>query len=242
MHLTKVDVARQQLVTAIRLFFAREDAVSIYSLASNAWEVIDELCRLATVESESLRTRSHIDRSKDLKRDYINSPYRNFFKHADRDPDAVLSGFTERSPEAVLFLACEDYIRLNRASPVEVQVFQFWFIAMYPEKLSEGSSADLAESIALAETFRRTGRVFQGGMQRRNLPHFAFACELARTGKLGKLTKVFAHPAGMQAVSSGWLPPEPEPAPSRRSALARCPPSKVRNSLRRSRCPCRAGA
>jgi len=148
--LTKVDVARQQLVTAIRLFFAKEDAVSIYSLASNAWEVIDELCRLAAVQSESQKTRSHIDRSKDLKRDYINSPYRNFFKHANKDPDAVLTGFTERTPEAVLFLACEDYIRLNRASPVEVQVFQFWFIAMYPEKLSEASSEDLAEKIALA--------------------------------------------------------------------------------------------
>ena len=53
---------------------------------------------------------------------------------------------------------------------------------------------------------RRTGRVFQAGTQRRNLPHFAFACELARTGKLGKLTKVYAHPAGMQAMMSGWLP------------------------------------
>jgi predicted dehydrogenase len=37
----------------------------------------------------------------------------------------------------------------------------------------------------LADTIRRTGRVFQAGTQRRNLPHFAFACELARTGKLG---------------------------------------------------------
>jgi hypothetical protein len=58
---------------------------------------------------------------------------------------------------------------------------------------------------------RRTGRVFQAGTQRRNLPHFAFACELARTGKLGKLTKVYAHPAGMQAMTSGWLPLETEP-------------------------------
>src|SRR5262249_51007609 len=45
----------------------------------------------------------------------------------------------------------------------------------------------------------------------RNLPHFAFACELARTGKLGKLKKVYAHPAGMQALMSGWLPAQPEP-------------------------------
>jgi hypothetical protein len=43
------------------------------------------------------------------------------------------------------------------------------------------------------------------------LPHFAFACELARTGKLGKLTAVHAHPAGMTAMISGWMQPEPEP-------------------------------
>src|SRR6478609_3303219 len=41
---------------------------------------------------------------------------------------------------------------------------------------------NIAQSLALAETIRRTGRVFQAGTQRRNLPHFAFACELARTG------------------------------------------------------------
>ena len=39
----------------------------------------------------------------------------------------------------------------------------------------------IAESLALAETFRRTGRVFQAGTQRRSIPHFMFAVELART-------------------------------------------------------------
>jgi len=73
---------------------------------------------------------------------------------------------------------------------------------------------NIAQSLILAETMQRTGRVFQAGTQRRNLPHFAFACELARTGRLGKLKKVFAHPAGMQALMSGWLPAEPEPDPN----------------------------
>ncbi len=56
-----------------------------------------------------------------------------------------------------------------------------------------------------------TARIFQAETQRRNLPHYAFACWLARSGKLGKLTKVYAHPRGMQAMSSGWLPAQPEP-------------------------------
>lgn len=79
---------------------------------------------------------------------------------------------------------------------------------MYCEK---PVTKNISQSLILADTMRRTGRVFQAGTQRRNLPHFAFACELARTGKLGKLTKVYAHPAGMQAMMSGWLVPEVEP-------------------------------
>jgi predicted dehydrogenase len=80
---------------------------------------------------------------------------------------------------------------------------------MYCEK---PCTKNIAQSLALAETMRRTGRVFQAGTQRRNLPHFAFACELARTGKLGKLKTVYAHPMGMTALMSGWMTPEPEPA------------------------------
>jgi predicted dehydrogenase len=79
---------------------------------------------------------------------------------------------------------------------------------MYCEK---PCTKNIAQSLVLKETIRRTGRVFQAGTQRRNLPHFAFACELARTGKLGKMKKVYAHPAGMQAMMSGWLIPEAEP-------------------------------
>lgn len=70
---------------------------------------------------------------------------------------------------------------------------------------------NIAQSLALAEAFRRTARVFQAGTQRRNLPHFEFAVHLARSGKLGKLQAVHAHPHGMATAMSGWLPPEPEP-------------------------------
>src|SRR5439155_19838307 len=79
---------------------------------------------------------------------------------------------------------------------------------MYCEK---PCTKNIAQSLTLADTMRRTGRVFQAGTQRRNLPHFAFACELARTGKLGKLKTVYAHPMGMTSMMSGGLMPETEP-------------------------------
>ena len=70
---------------------------------------------------------------------------------------------------------------------------------------------NIVQSLQLAETFRRTGRVFQAGTQRRSLPNFAFAIDLARRGKLGKLHTMYAHPYGLATVSSGWEPAETEP-------------------------------
>jgi predicted dehydrogenase len=70
---------------------------------------------------------------------------------------------------------------------------------------------NIVQSLQLVETMRRAGVVFQAGTQRRNLPHFEFACMLARTGRLGKLHTVHAKPAGMNVKTSGWLPPEDAP-------------------------------
>ncbi|HYG35982.1 MAG TPA: Gfo/Idh/MocA family oxidoreductase [Clostridia bacterium] len=73
------------------------------------------------------------------------------------------------------------------------------------------STKNIAQSLILAETFRRTGRVFQAGTQRRSLPNFMFAIDLARRGKLGKLQALHAHPGGLGTSMSGWAEPEPEP-------------------------------
>lgn len=148
--LTKLDVSRRQLATAIELFFADRDAVSIYSLATNSWEVIDVLCRKAGVESFSVQARENVAEGKDLKRDYINSPYRNFFKHADSDSEKTAPPLPDSQVEGVLFLAVEDYIRLNGKSPVQLQVFQLWYLAKYPEKLNPAVADELMKGIASA--------------------------------------------------------------------------------------------
>ncbi|MBM4031189.1 MAG: Gfo/Idh/MocA family oxidoreductase [Planctomycetes bacterium] len=70
----------------------------------------------------------------------------------------------------------------------------------------------IAQSIELAATFQRTGRVFQGGMQRRSVAHFVFAMGIIHSGKLGKLHTLHAHPAGMGTHMSGWVPAQPEPS------------------------------
>jgi len=146
--LTKQDVAIRQLITAIRLFFDDGDPISIFSLAANSWEIIDVLCNEKNIDSVSNQTRENISNGKDLKYDYINSPYRNFFKHADRDPKGTLQDFEASHTDSILFLGVEDYTRLFNKSPIELQVFQLWFIATNMDKVSDAKYDEFFQTIS----------------------------------------------------------------------------------------------
>ncbi len=82
---------------------------------------------------------------------------------------------------------------------------------MYCEK---PMSVTIAESRAVADTMRRLARIYQCGTQRRNISHFRFAVNLARSGKLGKLVALHAEKAGTRSgVRFTVLPVQPEPDP-----------------------------
>ncbi|TWU42550.1 Gfo/Idh/MocA family protein [Novipirellula artificiosorum] len=63
----------------------------------------------------------------------------------------------------------------------------------------------------LADTLDRTGRIFQAGTQRRSVPNFQHAVELAHSGKLGKLHTLYAS-VYQPAIETTWLPGQPTPA------------------------------
>ena len=134
--LTKLDVAHRQLAVAIRLFFDDQDPVSVYTLAANAWEIVDKLCRIRDVDSLSEQTRGNLSNGQSLRRDLINQPYRNFFKHADKDPEGAIKGFSDEKNDHLLMLAVEDLLRLEQTKLFECQFFQTWYLAVYEEKIA----------------------------------------------------------------------------------------------------------
>ncbi len=82
---------------------------------------------------------------------------------------------------------------------------------MYCEK---PMSVALAEGRALCDAMDRYGVVFQCGTQRRSVPRFAFAVELAQSGKLGELKTVYAEkapPDWFKFHPYATLPAQPEP-------------------------------
>lgn len=80
---------------------------------------------------------------------------------------------------------------------------------VYSEKPC-GLTIDLCQR--LDDTIQRTGRIFQAGTQRRSVPNFQQAVQLAHDGKLGKLHTLFAS-IYTPRIRTEWLPGEPTPNP-----------------------------
>jgi predicted dehydrogenase len=74
-------------------------------------------------------------------------------------------------------------------------------------------SLTIAESRAVADTMRTLARVYQGGTQRRSVPRFIYAAEVARSGKLGQLRTVYGYTPGFVTNIGAFQarPPQPEP-------------------------------
>jgi len=72
---------------------------------------------------------------------------------------------------------------------------------------------NIQECQELDDEIKKHKRVFQAGTQRRSVPNFKLAVDLARNGKLGQVTEVHAAILELQEYMEP-LPAEPEPDPS----------------------------
>ncbi len=71
-----------------------------------------------------------------------------------------------------------------------------------------GLTIELCERID--NEFSSLGRIFQAGTQRRSVPNFVTAVELAQSGKLGRIHTIVASVYEPQ-LDNSWLPAEPSP-------------------------------
>jgi len=89
-----------------------------------------------------------------------------------------------------------------------------WAMRAGKDVYSEKPSAmTIAEGRMVVDTALRYGRVYQTGTQRLSEANFAFAIEIARMGRLGRVHTARAHIAPWDAAEMrhDWLPAEPEP-------------------------------
>lgn len=132
--LSKLEVARRQLETAITMYFNGGDPVSTHTLAAASLEILRDLNNAL----QGSPMFSDLEASGIIKPDKLalaRSAMRsaqNFFKHADKDPNGTL----DFNPEATAFYlldAIEKYRELSKENPPIVRVFGLWFRVQWTE-------------------------------------------------------------------------------------------------------------
>ncbi|MGY2920549.1 hypothetical protein [Bradyrhizobium sp. USDA 3262] len=151
-RLTKLDVARHQLGTALDLFIRDRDPIAVQCLACGGGELIDKIASFAaipTLSTHMLETVPDLDIGK-LRR--LQRQYWNAFKHMEdrggepRDDADTLAAFDDTKNDAALFVGWWDYYAVTGRLPLPVQVFQIWWYALNEEKLAPGTDLDTVRS------------------------------------------------------------------------------------------------
>ena len=129
--ISKADAARRQLETAINLWFHDGDPISVHTLVAAALQLIHDLgknCGVSTKLHELKMIKPEF-RSR-FARKVAESE--NFFKHADRDPDVILT-FKPETTEVFIVDAVTAYTELKNERPFVFRTFIMWYRIQHPE-------------------------------------------------------------------------------------------------------------
>ncbi len=168
--ITKIDAARRRLATAITLFFDAGASVSIHTLTSAAQEILRDLGRPRGIGS-MLKDSRYIRADKQKEVHEFLRAAQNFFKHADKDPEAVHDFRPAVNPFYILD-SIELYTQLVGAHFPEAEVFLLWFAIKHPDV----TSGELRE---LALNARRLG------IDPENLQTVGAALKIFKTERIG---------------------------------------------------------
>ena len=133
---TKMEAAERQLTQAILMFFNKQDAVSIHTLAASSYQIITDICNKQGVIRE-LEDSEHLEQW-GIKKQVLDAVKRpqNFFKHADKDGDDTIK--LNPSLSACLMMSSVQYlIELKRPRTPEYLTFQTWFYLKFPSDLNK---------------------------------------------------------------------------------------------------------
>lgn len=151
-EISKIDAARRQLDTAIRLYMSGRDDVSIHTLAHAAHRVLMDVAAKKGIDGYLFGHLMGVIKP-EMKDEFLTkmNAAANFFKHADRDSGEVL----EFNPEQTVFWlwdACILYQSLTGEYTDLMQCYWTWFGIQYPDAIKDTEiSAKFKEAKA---TFR----------------------------------------------------------------------------------------
>jgi hypothetical protein len=143
----KLDAAKRQLETAITLWFNDGDPVSVHALAFAAYEVIHAVSKKRDPNRRDLLFDTLI--IKDEYRGEFNiriKKYAYFFKHGDREPDAIIDFAPIMSDLYLMFAILGLELCGERKSASEL-AFMWWLYIQKPHWLTAAGGKLVADNI-----------------------------------------------------------------------------------------------
>lgn len=132
-RVNKIEAAQRQIDVTIELLFLNKDPIAIHTLASAAFRILRDISNKKK-DSKMKQCLKAIFRP-NMEKEFwaeMNKPA-NFFKHADKDHDAILDNVDEKINDSMLFMACLYYNDLGYQITVEMHVLVSWYTAIYPD-------------------------------------------------------------------------------------------------------------
>src|SRR2546422_593555 len=130
LKISKLDAARRQMETAIRLYFHEADPASIHTLVAAAYTILQDLNK-ARGGTMMIKDLPELLKGSDLKpgdveqlRTKLNEA-QNFLKHANKDPEGVLS-FRPMQTETILYEACIKYREFTSEQNPLFGLYTYW--------------------------------------------------------------------------------------------------------------------
>jgi hypothetical protein len=160
--ITKLEAANRQLCTAIRMFFADDDAVAVHTLASAAREIYEKHCRKAGRGRMFDFVRAGNPGHEEKQLWNLLNAARNFFKHEGDTLDVQIE-FDDTMNDFALLSASTDCATLTTPhQPAEVQAFTVWFISVEAPDEEAMAAADPAEANTCRALQVQIDRLFPG--------------------------------------------------------------------------------
>ena len=139
LNLSKLDAAKRQLEVAIKLYFNFDDPVSIHTLTAAAYNVLRDINKKRGNDPVLIKEwfpqyMIRSEKQKEFK--ILLNEAENFFKHAEKDPEAVLS-FRPRQTEFLLWEAGSLYQRLTGEVTPLMRLYRGWFMMHHVDYFTE---------------------------------------------------------------------------------------------------------
>ena len=144
---SRKDAARRQICTAIDLVLGNGDAVSANVLTWSAAEILRGVGFHRNLGTFTSKLEDYIKEEylKDWR--FLLKDHYNYFKHADRDPERVVSDFTPEATTWALFGACNDYNIIYEVRTWSMLVYTLWFSCRHPD-IMEGEGVRMVDALS----------------------------------------------------------------------------------------------